>query len=93
MKWILLKADHRAYPPEIEHKEWPKEQEQEALAALRAWELEMLPHEEVVLFGADSLDVLRQTHSRYFFTADQIVANLKKSLDERLAESGALVRR
>jgi len=93
MKWILLKADHRTEPPQVETWQWNEDERDAAMAELRQQEFNKAEHEEVVLFGADSVDVLRQTHSRYFFSADAIVQNLKSSLYERLTEQLEMARR
>ncbi len=38
--------------------------------------------EEVVLFHADSIETLKQTHSRYFYSASEIVAQMCKTVEQ-----------
>lgn len=66
MKWILIHADHRCRPPALTIREWPNEEYKEAAKAQLELEFKQQPHEEVVLFGADSVEVLHKTHPRYF---------------------------
>ena len=86
MKWILLKADHRTAPPQIATKVFREHQRDAAMDALREMELAKADHEEVVLFGADSVDALHRTHPRYFYTGEEIMENLRGSLHRRLSE-------
>lgn len=83
MKWILLKANHDTQPPRVTSREFELDEQEAAFAALREWEAGKEDEEEVVLFGANSLDVLRRTHSRYFYTPEQIMENLRTSLRKR----------
>ena len=52
-----------------------------AAGVARRFELERLHRHdnaiEVVLLGAETEDQLRRTHSRYFKTADEIIASLR----------------
>ena len=64
-------------------REFELDEQEAAFAALREWEAGKEDEEEVVLFGANSLDVLRRTHSRYFYTPEQIMENLRTSLRKR----------
>ena len=84
MKWILLKADHRFEPPQVSTQEFAHEDHKVALAALREMEIGKPDYEEVVLFGAESVEALHESHSRYFYTAEEILENLRKRLYERL---------
>jgi hypothetical protein len=56
-----------------------------ALNALREKEAAREPHVEVVLFMADSLDQLRETHSRFFMDAEEIGARLARDTLARSA--------
>ena len=42
--------------------------------------------DEVVLFLTESEDMLRRTHSRYFYSASEIAEMLSQNLDQTLAE-------
>ena len=54
-------------------------------ALRRREELERAPEHtgmEVVQLSADSLDTIRETHSRYFYTTAELIQRLRQALDE-----------
>ncbi len=83
MKWILLTADHATYPPTVETTEFPDADSDGAFAAYLDATLAKSDQQEVVLFRAESLDALRRSHPRYFFTRKEIIENLRESLSSR----------
>jgi hypothetical protein len=52
----------------------------EAVAKLNQKERDRLPHIEVVLLYATSLDQIKQTHSRYFQSPESLIESLKQQL-------------
>ena len=68
MTYIILTYDHDA--KQVSHVSF--DDQQEALADLRIREAAAAPHEEVVLFASDSLDTLKRTHSRYFYSLEEM---------------------
>lgn len=84
MNWVLLKADHRTAPPKVETWEFSEAEADEASDALCEMEFNKADYEEVVLFGVDSVETLHYTHPRYFYTGEQIMENLRRSLHEQL---------
>ncbi len=68
MSYIILTYDHNAKC--VTHVSF--EDQREALADLRIREAAAAPHEEVVLFSSDSLETLKRTHSRYFYTLEEM---------------------
>ena len=68
MAYIILTYDHQA--KQVSHVSF--DDQKEALADLRIREAQAAPHEEVVLFASDSLESLKRTHSRYFYTLEEM---------------------
>lgn len=68
MAYIILTYDHKARS--VSHVSF--DDQREALEDLRIRETEAAPHEEVVLFASDSLETLKRTHSRYFYTLEEM---------------------
>lgn len=68
MAYIILTYDHNA--KEVAHVSF--DDQKEALADLRIREAAAAPHEEVVLFASDSLETLKRTHSRYFYSLEEM---------------------
>ena len=85
MKWILLHCDH-ANGSGVTLREFDQSQESEAFEALNEAEHGKTESEEVVLFLTESEEMLRRTHSRYFYTASEIAEQLRKDLDQTFAE-------
>lgn len=51
-----------------------------AYKVLNEKERDRLPHVEVVLLRASSLDQIRQSHSRYFLTLEELLASVQEKL-------------
>lgn len=83
MKWILLTADHRSSPPHVATREFGDQETTAAFEAYGSASIEKESHEEVVLFCADSVDSLRQSHPRYFYTRSEMIESLRESLTSR----------
>ena len=82
MKFFLLTYDpHAAGGPDIVG----FDDEDSAFAELKRATLAMAPQQEVVLFRAPSIETLKETHSRYFYSAGEIVAQLNE-LTEQLRD-------
>jgi len=54
----------------------PFDDEEAAFTELERLILAKRPRHEIVLFRADSIETLKQTHSRYFYSASEIVAQM-----------------
>ena len=52
----------------------------DAIPFLNERETRRAPHNEVVLLYADSLDDIRQTHSRYFHSPESLIDVLKQQI-------------
>lgn len=76
----------------LEIQEFEEHQHEQALQAL--FDREMVerehPHIEVVLLGAPSLEVLKQTHSRYFMSVEEMLTSLGRMVDEGIARLKAV---
>ena len=90
MAYIILTYDHNAQ--QVSHISF--DDQKEALADLRIREAAAAPHEEVVLFASDSLESLKRTHSRYFYTLEEMeeitVSWYRESLNDLRARIEAL---
>ena len=69
MTYFLLTYDRAADQVEVA----PFTDLKSAAAELERATLAKRPTDEVVLFYADSIDTLRRTHSRYFFTEREMI--------------------
>ncbi len=85
MKWILLRCDH-ANGGGVTLREFDESQQSKAFEALNAAEHGKSESDEVVLFLTESEEMLRRTHSRYFYSAPEIAEMLDKNLDQTMAE-------
>ena len=85
MKWILLRCDH-ANGSGVTLREFEESQQDEAFEALNQAERGKSESDEVVLFLTESEDMLRRTHSRYFYSAPEIAEMLSNNLDQTLTE-------
>ena len=83
MKWILLTADHRSSPPLVTTSEFGDQDSESAFEAYGTATVSKASYEEVVLFCADSVDSLRKSHPRYFFTRKEMIESLRESLTSR----------
>ena len=69
MKFLLLTYDPQGTDgPDVV----PFDDEASAFAELKRATHAKQPREEVVLFHTDSIETLKQTHSRYFYSASEI---------------------
>jgi hypothetical protein len=58
--------------------------EDSTIAMRRRFELERLPEYadmEVVVLSADSVEILHETHGRYFYTTSQLVQKLRDAIN------------
>ena len=79
MKFLLLTYDPQGTDgPDIV----PFDDEASAFAELKRATHVKQPREEVVLFHADSIETLKQTHSRYFYSASEIVAQMCETIEQ-----------
>ena len=79
MKFLLLTCDPQgADGPHVV----PFDDEASAFAELKRATHAKQPREEVVLFHADSIETLKQTHSRYFHSASEIVAQMCETIEQ-----------
>ncbi len=85
MKWILLRCDH-ANGSGVTLREFDESEREQAFAALNEAEHEKSSSEEAVLFLTESEEMLRRTHSRYFYSAPEIAEMLGRNLDQTMAE-------
>ncbi len=85
MKWILLRCHHQNGGG-VSLREFEESQQSEAFEALNEAEHDKPDAEEVVLFLTESEEMLRRTHSRYFYSAPEIAEMLRKNLDHTMAE-------
>ena len=85
MKWILLRCDH-ANGGGVTLREFDESQQSEAFEALNEAERGKPESDEVVLFLTESEEMLRRTHSRYFYSPPEIAEMLGKNLDQTMAE-------
>ena len=63
----------------------PFDDEEAAFMELERATLAKQPRQEIVLFRADSIKTLKQTHSYYFYSATEIVAQMCEMI-ERLRD-------
>ena len=77
MTYFLVEFDRSGPPPA---RVTTFEEAAPALRALKDREADRKPEVEVVLLLADSLDDLKRTHSRYFLTIDEEIAQLRRDL-------------
>ena len=61
--------------------EFDREDSDAAIATLNKAEREKRPQDEVVLFLSEGEEALRRMHSRYFYDAKGIAAQLREALD------------
>ena len=87
MTYFILTYDHNA--KQVSHVSF--EHQKEALADLRIREAVAAPHEEVVLFSSESLDTLKRTHSRYFYTLEEMEDMTISWYRESLQELGGRI--
>lgn len=85
MKWILLYCAH-SNGGGVRLQEFDELQQEQAFAALNRAERDKPDADEVVLFLTESEDMLRRTHSRYFYSAPEIAEMLGENLDKTMAE-------
>lgn len=85
MKWILLHCAH-TNGGSVKLQEFEESQRDQAFAALNRAEREKPDADEVVLFLTESAEMLRRTHSRYFYSAAEIAEMLDEKLDQTMAE-------
>ncbi|MCY4619487.1 MAG: hypothetical protein OXD50_13225 [Chloroflexi bacterium] len=85
MKWILLRCNHQNGGG-VSLREFEESQQTEAFEALNEAERDKPEAEEVVLFLTESEEMLRRTHSRYFYSAPEIAEMLRENLDHTMAE-------
>ena len=81
MKFLLLTYDPQGTDgPDVV----PFDDEASAFAELKRATHAKQPREEVVLFHTDSIETLKQTHSRYFYSysASEIVAQMCKTVEQ-----------
>ena len=79
MKFLLLTYDPQATDgPDVVS----FDDEASAFAELKRATHAKKPQEEVVLFHADSIETLKQTHSRYFYSATEIVAPMCETVEQ-----------
>lgn len=69
MKYFLLTYDPITDHVEVE----PFEDDESAFAELKRATLAKNPTDEVVLFYTDSIETLKRTHSRYFYTMREMI--------------------
>ncbi len=84
MKWILLLCDHANGGVML--REFDESEQGKAFEALNEAESGKSESDEVVLFLTESEEMLRRTHSRYFYSAPEIAEMLGKNLDQTMAE-------
>lgn len=85
MKWILLRCDHQNGGG-VTLREFDESEQGEAFQALNEAESDKPDSDEVVLFLTESEEMLRRTHSRYFYSAPEIAEMLRENLDQTMAE-------
>ena len=85
MKWILLRCNHENGGG-VTLREFDQSEESKAFEALNEAERDKLESDEVVLFLTESEEMLRRTHSRYFYSAPEIAEMLRENLDQTMAE-------
>ena len=79
MKFLLLTYDPQGTDgPDVV----PFDDEASAFAELKRATHAKQPREEVVLFHTDSIETLKQTHSRYFYSASEIVVHMCKTVEQ-----------
>ena len=79
MKFLLLTYDPQDPDgPDV----IPFDDEASAFAELKHATHAKQPREEVVLFHTDSIETLQQPHSRYFYSASEIVARMCKTVEQ-----------
>ncbi len=85
MKWILLRCDHKNGGG-VTLRQFDESERGAAFEALNQAEHDKPDSDEVVLFLTESEEMLRRTHSRYFYSAPEIAEMLRENLDDTMAE-------
>ena len=91
MPYFILTYDHQA--KQVSWVEYDESDQREALDELLRREIAAEPHEEVVFFGSNSIESLKRTHSRYFYTLDEMADMAEARFRESMQEIGQRIQK